>query len=144
MRMWGRKLNLDLLWIVLILLTEIKCKCFKAWWHFYTHAVCGCGCSVSSGLTWLSCSASSQPSRAKHTVWLHWGHTQIRSRIVCTTAEKEERQWNRGWLKVTLCEKTGAANWRGSVVWVICILGCNDLLNLQCNTIPNFFFFFFF
>lgn len=63
------------------------------WWHFYIQAVCRCGSSVGLGLTWLSCSDSSQPSRAKHTVSLHWGHTQTRSRIVCTTAK--ESGWNR-------------------------------------------------
>lgn len=43
-------------------------------------------------LTWESCRVSSQPSRAKHTVSLHWGHTQTRSRIVCTTTEECERE----------------------------------------------------
>lgn len=43
---------------------------------------------VTVALTWLSCSVSSQPSSATHTVSLHCGHTHTRSQMVCTTAEQ--------------------------------------------------------
>ena len=82
--------------IILLKINFVLCTCFSVRDVMdsaprQSHSFCVIGVNVCRAcLTWLSCSVSSQPSTAKHTVSLHWGHTQTRSRIVCTTAEEWE------------------------------------------------------
>jgi len=101
-------------------------------------AVRGCGGGgIVWDLTWLSCSVSSQPSRAKHTVSLHWGHTQTRSRIVCTTEGEKSWEGEKDAMWKDVAGKQSAFNcdkWRSCLLTALFVCICRRVsVGLSCT-----------